>query len=68
MCQAKEVLVYGARSCGKTARILLLLLWYIENVPGIQISVCRSEHSGIGKTILASFKLLFKFPYARDST
>lgn len=66
LSQSKEVLVYGARSCGKTARILMLLLWYCENCPGIQISVCRSEHSGIGKTILASFKLLFKFPYAKD--
>ena len=64
--QSKEILVYGARSCGKTARILLLLLWYCENVPNIKIAICRSEESGIGKTILASFKLLFKFPYPKD--
>ena len=63
---AEEVLVYGARSCGKTAIILLILLWYVENIPGIKIAICRSEEVRIGRTVLDSLRLLLKFPYARD--
>ena len=64
--QDESVVTSGPRDCSKTYDDLLLLLWYMENIPGIQIGVCRGEKSGIGATIWTSLKLMLKFPYAED--
>ena len=64
--QEEIVAVNGPRNCGKTFDILLYLLWLCENIPDIQIGVCRAEKSGIGATIFPSLKLMLKFPYAED--
>ena len=63
---SENVCVSGPRDASKTYDILLFLLWCCENIPGIQIGVCRGEKSGIGATIWTSLKLMLKFPYAED--
>ena len=63
---AEIVVLSGPRNCSKTANLCLYALWLCENVPGIQIGMCRSELTGIGETIWESFKLIFLYPYARD--
>lgn len=66
MYQGEYVVVSGPRDCGKTYATLLFILYLCENVPGIQIGICRAEKSGIGATIWTSLKLMLKFPYAED--
>ena len=64
--QSEIVVTSGPRDCSKTFDDLLVLLWLCENIPGIQIGVCRPEKSGIGATIWTSLKLMLKFPYRAD--
>ena len=66
LCQDEVVVVSGPRDSSKTFDDLLMLLWYCENIPGIQIGICRPEKSGIGATIWTSLKLMLRFPYSKD--
>ena len=52
----QHLAVCGGRGCGKSVSVWCLLLWLVEEVPGIKICVLRQEARTIKRTIYRTFK------------
>ena len=46
----------GPRRCGKTVHIWMLLLWLVEQVPGLKVCILRPEASTLRRTILRTLE------------
>ena len=65
-CKAKEILISGPRSCGKSMSLWLRTLALHEKHPNFQSAIVRSELKSIADTVIP--QLLNKvFKYHHDS-